>query len=112
MCVVTAGRWHAPRPHPLLTRPPPRRAYTPAGKKKSGTPPLKKPVSAELGCVSPVVVVPGEWSEEDLRHKALEVCRNVAGNASCNCLAMKARVMIDRMETQSFSLVDPIIIVL
>lgn len=69
----------------------PRLSPSIAGKAKKGEPPLKKPVSAELGCVSPVVVCPGEWSDDDLKHKALEICRNVASNASCNCLANKAR---------------------
>lgn len=62
------------------------------GKPKSGEPALKKPITAELGCVSPVVICPGEWSDDDLKQKALEICRNVASNASCNCLANKVLV--------------------
>lgn len=61
------------------------------GQPKVGTPPLTKHVTAELGCVSPVVIAPGQWSDADLRNKALEICKNVATNASCNCIANKAR---------------------
>lgn len=42
--------------------------------------------------MSPVVICPGEWSDNDLRLKAEEICRNVASNASCNCLANKVIV--------------------
>ena len=36
-------------------------------------PNLTKPVSAELGCVVPLIVVPGEWSEAELDRKAREL---------------------------------------
>ena len=32
-------------------------------------PNLSKPVCAELGCVVPLIVVPGEWSEAELDRK-------------------------------------------
>ena len=36
-------------------------------------PNLTKPVYAELGCVVPLIVVPGEWSEAELDRKAREL---------------------------------------
>ena len=36
-------------------------------------PNLTKPVCAELGCVVPLIVVPGEWSEAELDRKAREL---------------------------------------
>lgn len=43
--------------------------------KAADTPKLSKPISSELGGVTPVIVVPGQWSEKELLYQA----RNVAG---------------------------------
>ena len=56
-------------------------------------PPYSKPVSAELGCVTPFVMVPGPWSDADLDTKAAEVVAAVAHNNSCNCLAAKVLIL-------------------
>ncbi|MFF8871449.1 hypothetical protein [Streptomyces massasporeus] len=40
-----------------------------AGRKKAGTPLLDKPATSELGGVSPTIVLPGGWSEADLRYQ-------------------------------------------
>ena len=56
-------------------------------------PPYTKPVSAELGCVTPYVLVPGPWSDKDLETKAAEVVAAVAHNNSCNCLAAKVLIL-------------------
>ena len=32
---------------------------------QTGTPPLRKEVTAELGCHTPLIVVPGRWSRAD-----------------------------------------------
>jgi aldehyde dehydrogenase (NAD(P)+) len=40
------------------------------GRKKAGTPLLDKPATSELGGVSPTIVLPGGWSEADLRYQA------------------------------------------
>ena len=62
-------------------------------KREGEAPPYPKPVSAELGCVTPYVLVPGRWSEADLEAKAAEVVAAVAHNASCNCLAAKVLLL-------------------
>jgi acyl-CoA reductase-like NAD-dependent aldehyde dehydrogenase len=61
--------------------------------KKAGTPRLNKPISSELGCVTPVVVVPGPWSDSDLEYQATHIAGMVAQNGSFNCNAAKAVVL-------------------
>jgi acyl-CoA reductase-like NAD-dependent aldehyde dehydrogenase len=56
---------------------------------KLGTPRLAKPVTAELGAVTPVLVVPGAWSRADLDFQARQIAGMVAHNASFNCNAAK-----------------------
>jgi len=53
--------------------------------KAEGTPRLDKPVSSELGCVSPVLVVPGEWSAKELDYQARQVASMLAYNCGFNC---------------------------
>ncbi len=48
--------------------------------------------TAELGCVTPVLVVPGEWSESELNFQARHVAAMVAQNGSFNCNAAKVLV--------------------
>ncbi len=55
-------------------------------------PKLKVPISSELGAVTPVFVVPGEWSEKDLNFQARHVAGMVANNGSFNCNAAKTLV--------------------
>lgn len=52
-------------------------------------PAIDKPVTAELGCVSPVIVVPGDWSDRELEYQARSVAGMVTNNASFNCNAAK-----------------------
>ncbi|MEQ1568718.1 MAG: aldehyde dehydrogenase family protein [Myxococcota bacterium] len=53
--------------------------------KKAGTPRLTKPVSSELGCVSPVLVVPGAWTDAELAFQARQVASMLAYNCGFNC---------------------------
>ncbi len=64
-----------------------------APKAPGAAPPYDKHVSAELGCITPYVLVPGVWSDADLEAKAAEVVAAVLHNASCNCLAAKALLL-------------------
>jgi aldehyde dehydrogenase (NAD(P)+) len=57
-----------------------------------GEPLLQKPISSELGCVSPVLVVPGPWDERRLAFQAESVAGMVTHNASFNCNAAKMLV--------------------
>jgi acyl-CoA reductase-like NAD-dependent aldehyde dehydrogenase len=51
-----------------------------------------KRVTAELGNVSPVIVVPGAWSDADLERQAENVATMLTNNAGFNCNA--ARVLV------------------
>lgn len=53
---------------------------------------LRKPFSAELGNVGPVVVVPGPYTPGQLRMQGRAVAGMVANNASFNCTAAKLLV--------------------
>ncbi len=61
-------------------------------RKKLGQRKLEKPITSELGAVTPVIVVPGEWSESDLLFQARHVAGMVANNGSFNCNAAKILV--------------------
>jgi hypothetical protein len=60
---------------------------------KSRQPLLHKKVTSELGNVSPVLVVPGPYSDRELAFQASAVAAAVAHNASFNCNATKILVL-------------------
>jgi acyl-CoA reductase-like NAD-dependent aldehyde dehydrogenase len=61
-------------------------------RKQNNDPVLKKPITSELGCVTPILVVPGKWSASDLTFQARHVASMVVHNASFNCVAAKVVV--------------------
>ncbi len=61
-------------------------------RKAAGTPALAKRVTAELGNVSPVIVVPGPWSERDIRYQAVNLVSSLVNNAGFNCNASRVIV--------------------
>jgi acyl-CoA reductase-like NAD-dependent aldehyde dehydrogenase len=63
-----------------------------ARRKAANEPIVTKPVSCELGNVSPVVIVPGEWSERDLDYQARHVATMLTNNAGFNCLTPRVLV--------------------
>ncbi|WP_146454439.1 aldehyde dehydrogenase family protein [Rubripirellula tenax] len=58
-------------------------------RKAAKTPKLDKPITSELGNVSPWIVVPGQYTERQLRFQAENVVASVTSNASFNCIATK-----------------------
>jgi acyl-CoA reductase-like NAD-dependent aldehyde dehydrogenase len=60
---------------------------------EAGDPVNTKPISSELGAVTPVMVVPGDWSDAELEFQARHVASMVANNGSFNCNAAKVLVM-------------------
>ncbi|KAI8465000.1 MAG: Aldehyde/histidinol dehydrogenase [Monoraphidium minutum] len=52
-----------------------------------GEPKLKKEVTAELGNVTPYLIVPGPWSDADLAYHAANVAAALVQNNGHNCLA-------------------------
>ena len=67
-----------------------------ARRKADDQPLLDKPVTAELGNVSPVIVVPGKWSIGGLRYQAEHVATMLVNNAGFNCIS--ARVVVTHAE--------------
>lgn len=53
---------------------------------------VTKPVTCELGNVSPVIIVPGNWSKDDLRYQATHVATMMVNNAGFNCLTPRVLV--------------------
>jgi len=56
-----------------------------AANKAAGTPRLDKAITSELGCVSPVLVVPGDWTDAELDHQARQVASMLVYNCGFNC---------------------------
>jgi acyl-CoA reductase-like NAD-dependent aldehyde dehydrogenase len=61
-------------------------------RKAAKEPLLKKTITSELGSVTPVLMVPGAYSEGELDFLAQNVASMVTNNASCNCNAAKMLV--------------------
>lgn len=60
---------------------------------KGGEPKLSKPITSELGGVSPIIVVPGKWSKDELRFQAENVATQRLHNAGHNCIAGQALIV-------------------
>ncbi len=58
-----------------------------------GTPLLAKPITSELGNVTPVLVVPGPWTDRELEYQADDAAGMVTHNASFNCIAGKVLIL-------------------
>jgi acyl-CoA reductase-like NAD-dependent aldehyde dehydrogenase len=56
-------------------------------RRRADEPKLQKPITAELGGVSPIIVVPGEWTDADLRYQAEHIVTMRLYNSGHNCLA-------------------------
>jgi acyl-CoA reductase-like NAD-dependent aldehyde dehydrogenase len=64
-------------------------------------PRLTKPITSELGCVTPILIVPGQWSQADLIFQARQVASTVAHNASFNCAAGQVLITASGWAQQS-----------
>lgn len=64
-----------------------------AERKRRDEPLIDTPVSSELGGVSPCIVLPGDWSEPDLRFQAEHVVSQRTHNAGFNCIATQVLVL-------------------
>lgn len=54
---------------------------------------LGKPITSELGAVTPYVVGPGEWEASELEHHARYFATVLANNNGCNCNAPQVLVL-------------------
>ena len=64
-----------------------------ADRKKAKTPLLDKPITSELGGVSPIIVLPGHWSKADLRFQAENVATQRLHNGGYNCIASQVVIL-------------------
>jgi hypothetical protein len=64
-------------------------------RKKHNEPLITKPVSCELGNVSPVVIVPGVWTKKEIDFQARHVATMIANNAGFNCLTPRIIITHD-----------------
>lgn len=60
-----------------------------ARRKAERDPKLTKPFTSELGNVSPVIVVPGPWSDADLAYHGESIASMLTNNAGFNCVAAR-----------------------
>ncbi len=60
-----------------------------ADRKMANSPLLQKPITSELGNVSPWIIVPGHYSERELTFQAENIVASVINNASFVCIATK-----------------------
>ena len=63
-----------------------------AKRKAARTPVNNKPISSELGNVSPIIVVPGPWTDADMQFQAANLATQLVNNGGFNCNA--ARVIL------------------
>ncbi len=78
-----------------------------AARKAANEPLLTKPISSELGNVSPVIVVPGPWSEKDLAYQGENIAGMLTHNAGFNCIATRI-VITHEQWNQREALLDTI----
>lgn len=64
-----------------------------ARRRRENRPKLKKPITAELGGVSPIIVVPGEWTDADLAFQAEHIATMRLQNSGHNCIAGQVVIM-------------------
>lgn len=62
-------------------------------RKAKNAPKNTKRITSELGNVTPVIVMPGHWTDDELRFQAENVATQIANNASFNCNAAKVLLM-------------------
>ncbi len=58
-------------------------------RKTARTPLLHKRITGELGNVSPVIVVPGPWSQGDVSYQAMHIASMLTNNSGFNCNATR-----------------------
>lgn len=61
-----------------------------ARRKAAHDPLVTKPVTGELGNVSPVIVVPGPWTAKDMAFQGQNIASMLTNNAGFNCIALRA----------------------
>ncbi|HHQ48549.1 MAG TPA: aldehyde dehydrogenase family protein, partial [Acidobacteria bacterium] len=61
--------------------------------RKAGRKINDRPMTAELGGVGPTIVLPGPWTEADIRFQAENIVTQKLHNTGCNCVASQVLVL-------------------
>ncbi len=69
-----------------------------AERKRQNQPLLNKPFTGELGGVTPTIIVPGKWSQADIRYQAENVITMKLQNAGFNCVASQILILSETWE--------------
>ncbi len=77
-----------------------------ARRKANNEPLLDKPITSELGNVSPVIIMPGEWSEKAMRFHAEHLAAQMVQNGGFNCVAIKALILPKHWEQKEAFLAE------
>jgi aldehyde dehydrogenase (NAD(P)+) len=64
-----------------------------AERKANNQPAVGKPVTSELGGVSPTIVVPGPWTDADIAYQAEHLATQKLHNGGFNCIASQILVL-------------------
>ncbi|MCW4354441.1 aldehyde dehydrogenase family protein [Hoyosella sp. YIM 151337] len=64
-----------------------------AERKRDGNPKLDKPITSELGGVSPTIVMPGQWDRADMEFQAEHIATQRLHNGGYNCVAAQAIIV-------------------
>jgi acyl-CoA reductase-like NAD-dependent aldehyde dehydrogenase len=63
-----------------------------AERKAKKKPLITKPVTGELSNITPIIIVPGPWSSDDIRKQAVKLVSWLTYNAGCNCFTPRVLV--------------------
>jgi acyl-CoA reductase-like NAD-dependent aldehyde dehydrogenase len=67
-------------------------------RKQTRQPLFTKPFSAELGNISPVIIVPGSWTEKEIKNQAARIGSWLTFNSGCNCLTPRMIIQMQNWE--------------
>lgn len=81
-----------------------------ARRKAANLPVLEKPITSELGNVTPWIFIPGQYSRRQLAFQAENIAASVINNASFNCAATKVLITWKRwpLRTQLLDLIETV----
>jgi aldehyde dehydrogenase (NAD(P)+) len=65
-----------------------------------------KPMTSELGNVSPAIVVPGEWSDTELRFQAEHLATAKLHNGGFNCIALQVLILPEQWSQRTAFLAE------
>jgi aldehyde dehydrogenase (NAD(P)+) len=66
----------------------------------------RKPITSELGNVSPAIVVPGRWSDSELRFQAEHLATAKLHNGGFNCIALQVLILQEQWSQRAAFLAE------